>query len=857
MSPKDPSVLSSIRWPLRLTRLGMLAEAVTRAFWPLWSVIFAALALLMLGVQDLVAVEWVWFTGAVLLLLAGLAGVYAARRFAMPTQGDAMRRLDRSLKGNPIQAALDTQAIGASDPASLAVWKAHQERMRARMAEAAPVQPDLRVSRADPFALRYVALLMLSVAFLFGSLLRVQSVTTMGAGGPDLAQGPAWEGWMQPPTYTGLPTVYLNDITDPDLMAPEGADITLRMYGEVGALTVAEDISGQPLGPEAAQSTAQDFQVARSGTLEIQGPGGRLWNIAMIPDAAPTVQLDGDVEVTYEGQASIPFTASDDHGVVAGTARITLDLAAVDRRYGRTIDPEPQEVIEVPLPMPIAGDRRAFTEPLVGNFSLHPWANLPVKLELEVEDARGQTALTAPTAMTLPGRRFFDPVARAIIEERQALLWNRDNADAIALILRAISNRGGDLFRKEVQALRLQRLIERVESLSRFDMTDAQQAELAQALWDLALELEEGDLDDARARMERAQERLEEAMRNGATDQEIAELMQELREATQDYMRQLSREQQRQADQSPQPQDPNNTMEMSQDDIQAMMDRIQELMEQGRMEEAMEAMRQFQEMMENMQITQGQGQGQSPGEQAMEGLSETLRDQQELSDEAFRDLNQGQQQGQQPGQQPGQPQGQQPGQQPGQQGGQQQGQGQGQGDGERADGQDGQSLGDTLADRQQALRDELGRQRRNLPAQGTEGGQQAMRSLEDAEGAMDRAEDALREGNLGRAIDEQSQAMEALREGLRNLGEAMQEQAQQQRSGEQGFAQGGDPQEQRDPLGREQGTTGRTGTDEGLLQGEDVYRRAEELLDELRRRSGEAERPEAERDYLERLLDRF
>jgi hypothetical protein len=40
--------------------------------------------------------------------------------------------------------------------------------------------------------------------------------------------------------------------------------------------------------------------------------------------------------------------------------------------------------------------------------------------------------------------------------------------------------------------------------------------------------------------LRRAQEQLAEAMRNGASDDEIAELMQELREAMQDYMRQLA-----------------------------------------------------------------------------------------------------------------------------------------------------------------------------------------------------------------------------------------------------------------------------------------------------------------------------
>ncbi|MEQ9124762.1 MAG: DUF4175 family protein, partial [Alphaproteobacteria bacterium] len=63
--------------------------------------------------------------------------------------------------------------------------------------------------------------------------------------------------------------------------------------------------------------------------------------------------------------------------------------------------------------------------------------------------------------------------------------------------------------------------------------------------------------------------------------------------------------------------------------------------------------------------------------------------------------------------------------------------------------------------------------------------------------------------------------------------------------------------ERRDPLGRDAGNSGTISSGEELLNGEDVYRRARELLDEIRRRSGEGARPEIERDYLERLLDRF
>ena len=860
-SPEAPpsEIFRALRGPLRLTRAGMVAERIVRCFWPLWSVLFVVLAALMLGLQDMVRVEVVWAASAVAILAALVAAIFGAWRFRMPTRQGALARLDATMRGNPIQSVLDTQAIGAEDAASLAVWRAHQARMRARLAEARAVQPDLRVARADPFALRYVALLALFTALLFGSVLRVQSVTGMGPGGAALASGPAWEGWMEPPAYTRLPSVYLNDITQASLNAPEGSRITLRMYGEVGALSVRETVSGRPLPEERATETAQEFTIAQSGEISIDGPGGRAWDVAMTPDAAPEVAREGEAESTYDGEASIPFVASDDHGVVAGTARFELALDEVDRRYGLRIAPEERAAIEIPLPLPISGDRSEFAEAVVDNFSQHPWSNLPVTVSLSVEDAAGQSGESEPQVITLPGRRFFDPMAAAVIEQRRALLWNRQNARDVGMILRAVSNEPDDIFRSAVHYLRLRTILRRMGSYADQGMTDAQQVEVADAMWDLALLLEEGDLEDARERLKRAQDRLSEAMRNGASEQEIAELMQELRQATDDYMRQLAAEAQRESEQNPDSQmsQNENGIEMSQDDLQAMMDRIQELMEQGRMAEAQQALEELRQMMENMRVTQGQGQGQqSPGQQAMEGLAETLRDQQGLSDQAFRDLqeqfNPGQQgqgqpgQGRQPGQQPDQGQGQQPGQ------GQQQGQGQGQ---QQNQGQ-GQSMKEGLAQRQRDLRDELNRQRGGLPGQGTAEGDAAREALERAEGAMQGAEEALRGNDLAEAIDRQSEAMEALREGMRNLGDAMAQQ-QQQNQGQQGMAEGSEPGQQRDPLGRSAGSNGQIGSEEGMLQGEDVYRRARELLDEIRRRTGDGQRPDEELEYLERLLERF
>ncbi|SDI31394.1 TIGR02302 family protein [Lutimaribacter saemankumensis] len=859
---------TKLRRSLALTWAGLWAERITHAFWPVWTVLFVCIAALMLGLHDSAPVEAVW--AAIVAAGAALAWYLyrGIRAFRIPRRMEALARMDARLPGRPISALLDKPAIGADDPASVALWRAHQARAAAVARKARAVEPDLRVSRKDPFALRYVAVLGLAVAVLFGSILRVGTVTQMTPGtGQALATGPAWEGWIEPPAYTGLPTLYMADIDANRIEVPQDARVILRFYGKVGELTLAETVSGRTGEVPPASEPEQEFTISQSGTLAVNGPGGREWQIAMRPDGAPSIEITGEPETSVDGQMTLPFTARDDYGVIGGTATIELDLAAVDRRHGLSAEPETRPAIEIPVPLPITGNRAEFEERLVDNFSQHPWAHLPVRLSVTVEDASGLTGQAQPKLMNLPARRFFDPMAAAIVEQRRDLLWTRDNGRRVAQILRTLSHRPEEgVFKRETDYLRLRTIIRSLEANLVHGLSVEKQDEIAQALWDLAVELEDGDLEDALERLRQAQERLQQAMKNGASDEEIARLMQELRDATRDYMRQLAQQSQRENEQAQQNGDPmpNDSMTMTQDDLQRMMDRIQELMEQGRMAEAQQALEELQRMLENMQVTQGQGQGQqSPGQQAMEGLAETLRDQQGLSDQAFRDLqeqfNPGANQGQQQGQQPGQPGQGQPGQQQGQQGQQGQGQeGQGQQQAQPGQGQgEGQGLEQSLADRQRALRQELDRQRGQLPGVGGEAGEAAREALDRAGRAMDGAEDALRDDDLPEAIDRQAEAMDALRDGIRNLGEALAEEQRQQQGGDNtqmSDAQGA----QRDPLGRNPGSRGQSlDTGDEMLQGEDVYRRARELLDEIRRRSGDTERSEEERDYLKRLLERF
>ncbi len=833
------TALRRLNGPMRLTLAGLWAERLTYAFWPLWTVLIATLAALAFGVQDHLPIEAVW-AGIVLCSLGGLWALIAGfRAFRRPTQAQAYARLDARLPGQPIAALNDDQALGNDDPASKAVWQAHLARMADRAAKARAVQPNLALAKRDPFALRYVALTALVMAVIFGSLWRVGSVAALTPGGANaLATGPTWEGWAQPPAYTGKPALYLNDINKAELTLPKGTRLQFRLYGEVGALTLAETVSASTTPPPASAST-QDFEVAQSGTIKIEGDGGREWAITALPDAAPTVVLSGDIGREGDGRFTQTFDATDDYGVTSGQVVIALDLPGVDRRFGLAAAPEARDPVTLDLPMPITGDRAKFTETLIDDLSKHPFANLPVTMTFAVSDAALQAGMAEPTKVTLPGKRFFDPFAAALIEARRDILWSRNNAPTVVQVLKAVTHHPEGFIRNERAYLRLRVALRRLDDQSKMLTVESRDA-LADELWEIALLVEEGDLASALERLRRAQDRLDQAIRNGADPNEVAELMEEMREALDDYMQQLAEEAQR----NPQEQTSENqpSVEMSQDQLQQMLDELQKMIDEGRMAEAAEMMEMLRQFMENMQVTQGEGQpGQGgPGQQAMRNLGDALRDQQGLSDDAFSELQDGQ------SGEEGEPQ---PGQEPGQQG-----QGQGQQDGQ-GQGSDGRSL----AERQQDLRNRLGQLNNGqLPGRGSEKGEEGRRQLDDAGRAMEEAERALRDGDLGGALDRQAEAMEALREGIRDLGEAFAQDQQREGETEGGEAFGqADPNSSRDPLGREPGESARIGSDRNMLQGEDVYRKAQDLLDEIRRRSGDQLRPDQERDYLKRLLDLF
>lgn len=840
-----PDAAKHIIWPLRLTRLGMGSEGLLRAFWPFLTLMMTCAALIFSG--GIAALPGAWGLGILITFVLAmlLALGFGLRHLRLPTKHDARTRLDATLQGQPLAALADHQAIGTEDAASRAVWQAHQVRMTARLKHARAAKPDLRLAARDPYALRYMALLALVMALGFGAVFRAGDLTALllaQQGGTPMTTA-SWEGWITPPAYTGKPSLYLNDQPPGPLQVPQGSRMIVRFYGKLGDLNLSEMVSGQTDSQTDPQSNFS-FDITQSGALIIEGPGATSWQVTAIVDTAPTIQVAGNLTRTLAGDLEQGFRATDDYGVASGQATFTLDLASVGRTYGRAIEPEPRIDLTLQLPLPFRGDRTEVSQVMGENFAQHPWANLPVLLTLSVMDDSGQNGFSVPLAVTLPGRRFLDPLAMALIEQRQSLLWNRANAAHTAQILRAVSNRPDGFFDREGTYLTLRVLVRRLENGVKLGLSDVVLNEITQGLWDIAVGIEDDNLDDALEALRRAEERLSEAMKQGASEEELAELMDELRDAMRDYTDQLAQSGQEEGEQTA---ENGERQEITQDDLDAMMDAIEQAMHEGREAEAQAMLKELAEMMENMQIAEGgQGQGgESPGDQAMQGLADSLDEQQGLSDESFRDYQEQGGSSAQAGESEGNT-------------GREGGKGRGQshdGTGDSGDGEGG-SRGE-LSERQSQLADEIGRQRGELPGAGSEGGDAARQALEDAQRAMNEAAEGLAQGDLSGALDKQAEAMEALREGMRELDNAMAE-AAGEREGEQG-ATGGESGTARmnDPLGRASESQGGVAGDAPLQAGPDVYRRAEALMEDIRRRAGDRTRPEVERDYLQRLLDRF
>lgn len=808
--------------PRRLTtaRAALVWERLWAGLWPAVTIagLFLALAL-----SDLLPRLPGWLHAVLLAAFTVAGGIALARglrTFRWPSAAEAGRRLERPAPHRPLTASRDALAQGGDDPLSRALWEAHARRVAAQAAALRGVVPHPGVPARDPWGLRATAVLALFVA----------GIAAWPDPWPrlDRAVRPAWattpaapmtvDLWVTPPDYTGQAPFYRTGLQAgaeiAGVEAPQGSRLLLLIHG-----ASEPDVRLGRLyeSPEALADSSHRLETTLQAT---RGPetlavidGGRTlaeWPLTVAPDQAPSVAFAAPPDEGARWRLRLPFEATDDHGLAEMTATISRADAT--------------ETMEIPLPP--GQPASAAGQPLL-DLTPHPWAGLPVTVQLEVRDALGQEGRTDAVSVTLPEREFSHPVAQELADQRKIVLHERDNRFAVAAMLDAIAGVPASFDGDPVVFLSLRVASARLRNAQ----PSHSLSDVADLLWQSAIRIEEGELAAAEERLAEAERALDEALAEGADPEEIQRLVEELRQALAEFMQAMMAEMPEfdMADM------PNVTMPQDMidaSDLANMLDQMAEMSEIGAQEAARQMMEQLREMLQALRNAQPM-----PNEaaQQMQDIMNELRDladrQEELLNETFRSSQEDaarnpQQQRRTPQRSPQQ------GQQP------------------QAGEEQDLTAGTAMAEEQERLREALGE------IMGRIGEQigQVPESLGEAELDMRQARDALAGQSWVPAEEAQGRALEALRDGA---GEAMQQMMQAMGQGGQGMMMmpfGQQPGQGMDPMGRGRGGLQTEGVE---IPTEPDTRRARDILMELRRRSNDISRPSDERDYLRRLLRQF
>lgn len=830
-------------------RRARLAIAVERAWPRLWLPLtvvllfaIASLAGLWLYLPYRLHIAWLGMFG-----LAAVASLIPLARLNWPTRGDAISRLEAKsgLQHKPISSHDDTLSPTAEGAQSRRLWDIHRYRLRRSFAALKVGAPLPRVEPADPWAARALVVLATGIAIVVaGDATRDRLASAFRFVKPVSVANARLDAWVTPPGYTGKAPVLLADGAkplEPDqqiarvVEVPQGSILIVRAAGEGQQHFSLERLGSKRDGvaiPKVANANnskaVSEFRadIAGDQTIRVLAAGAEQlsWQFKVIADLPPTIELSQPPKGTPRGALKLTYSATDDYRVSSAEALVARpheppanSLTGID---GKPIVPL-YEAPKLALRFDVTKSGKLQSGTTHADLAAHPWSGLEVELKLTARDQAGNVGESKPLKFVLPGRRFSDPLARALVEQRRILAMQPAKFQSVRAAIDALT-RYPDLFIPDSAVyLGLRSVYWRLS----YQVTQEGLQSSVDQLWALALRLEEGDLSEAEKRLRQAQDRLSQAIEDGASEEEIKKLMAELRQALNDFLSQLAeqaqRNPQRQADGQPQ-------QRLSQRDLQKMLDQLEEMAKSGSKDAAQQMLSELRDMLERLQQGQQNAQGGDGNEmgQMLEKFGDLITRQRQLMDETF-----GAQQGQQNGEGDGQGQGQRPG--------------QGQNGNGRGSGESGGGEG-SLADRQGQLRSDLGRLLDELRGLGNGEGNQ----LDGADQAMGEAQRSLQDDNFGDASEQQSRALDELRKGA----QAMTEQLLQQGALGQLGSRGDDD---RDPLGRPTANNGQQhGPRRNMVPHEIDMQRAREILQELRRRLGDQQRPQQELDYIERLLKR-
>jgi uncharacterized protein (TIGR02302 family) len=756
-----------------LARAVLAVERVLPRLWPALGLIGFYLALALTGLFAFVPWPLQALGLAATITASALALYDGFKDFVWPRSLDGARRLERDseLKHRPISERHDV--LVGSDPFAKALWALHRARTLPGKFRIALPQTD--IASRDPQGLRWYLLIALTAGLVLarGNIgAKLVSAFDSGAGATA-----SLDAWIDPPPYTGLPLTSLRLGDGSVIRVPQGSVLNLRVHGAPRTPGLAAGNNEAPhfSGEDGEYSSNVILSSGAHVRVQVGGHAIGKWNIQAVADTAPVIALTAKPSPTEQRATKFAFKSDDDYGVA--TVRAVLMPKG---GHGKPL------VVELPLP---EANARHVDQSSYVDLTGHPYAGLMVIGRLEARDAIGQKGETAPFSFQLPARIFTEPLARALVEQRQNLATSDAAGRKVVLLTLDALTINPDRFYpgKNDIYLDLRSAFNGVKNAK----SDADITRVEDLLWQTALKLERGGLLSAAEELRKLQLMITAALASGAPQEVIDELLRRYNEAMQRYVQAMEA--------NPSPPDQQalspDAKVLGMNDVQTLMQMIQKLSQAGERHKAAQLLAMLQSMLENMRMTQNGKGDQSPQNKALnerlQKFGNMMGKQRALLDKTFR-----QQQGQ-------------------------------------ADPKDGgtQGLQKQQSDLEKELQDSL---------KGMDG--KSAQKLREAGKAMGDAQNALGRKDLSNAGSSQNQALDALRRGAQALADEAQQGQGQQAGGRE------------DPLGRSSSPLGDSGI---KIPGATDLARARQILEELRRRAAQMNRPQAERDYLDRLLKAF
>lgn len=747
-----------------------------------------------------------------------LAAVAREARHAALTRKDALRRIDRDAgDGYAAASTLEDSPANASDPTAMALWRVHRARVAGRLRSVRLSAPTPRAVDRDRLALRAGAALLAIAAGIFAGpdrIARLASAFVWSGDGSGGLQARV-DAWIDPPPYTGKPPMMLisgrPDEARRQISAPTGSTVVVRSAGR-GPVAAAVEGDLSPLKDKAATARRDEnesrFVLRGDGRLKL---AGETFEIAAIPDRPPIVELLEQPRANLRGSLGVAYRADDDYGISSLEARVSdPEIQGRVVRDKPLVDPP-----RLPLALPVSangvGEARSTLD-----FSESPWAGARVSFRLVARDEGGNEGATAPISIYLPQRPFTNLLARALVEQRRNLVLAPGDRGRVGAALDALMLEPEKFSEKAGVYLGMR--------VARTGLTHARSnadlLEVADLLWAMAVQLEDGNASDAERELRAAERNLRDALQRNAPPEEIARLTQALRQAMDRFLAEMARRQpdrQAQTERNPD----RNARAISRDQLQKMMEQLEAMARTGDMASAQQMLDRLQDILENLRTARRNGQpsqAQREMRRALSDLDQLMRDQQQLRDDTYRE-----------------------------------GQSEQENDDQRRPSPKG---GRNLKERQADLEKRLGDIQRRL-------GKNGNGKLDGAGEAMKQAESELGQGgDNDKAVDAQGRALQALRNGAEQLAQDMQrgrDPSEQAGDGEgPAMGEAGDAErDEADPLGRPTARNRRYDPNARYDPlGVTPALRAQRVLEELRRRLGDTARPQDELDYLERLIRR-